>query len=138
KFDEAEKFLVENYLRGRYFPDLYIPPLSIGDTIHVDYGFCGVELTAPDGYDDILWSTGETTPTITVSKRGHYWLEGTNSRNYRDIDSVFIDAPEINYPTESIFCPDDGLSWDTGLGSEYNYLWNTEEIESEILVTATG
>ncbi|TXD83314.1 T9SS type B sorting domain-containing protein [Subsaximicrobium wynnwilliamsii] len=42
-----------------------------------------VELVADAGYDEYLWSTGETTPSITVDTEGTYDLTVTNV--YRDL-----------------------------------------------------
>jgi len=67
--------------------------LSLGN----DTGNCvdqPFEIKAPAGFTNLLWSTGESTPSITVSKTGVYTLRGTNKcGTYIDTVRIHIQPP---------------------------------------------
>ncbi|MFT6845714.1 MAG: gliding motility-associated-like protein, partial [Flavobacteriales bacterium] len=98
-----------------------------------------IELVAPPGFKDYLWSTGETTPTITVNTGGVYTVDvagygGACSATFT------INVAEFNYPTpdfdnQAVICGEDlavftdlsssndttniiKWSWDFGDGNE--------------------
>ncbi len=55
-----------------------------------------VTLTAPDGYAAYTWSSGHTTPHITVSDSGYYTVKVTNNIGY---SSVWSDSVHLIYAT---------------------------------------
>lgn len=49
-----------------------------------EYSFCekgNVTITAPSGFNSYLWSTGATTPSITINEVGTYTLKVTHENN---------------------------------------------------------
>jgi len=85
--DSAEIQLVNKYLL-----DKYTPPVNLGQNILRKYGFCDTTLSTKEMYESYLWSTGDTTRSISISKEdtGWYWCEVPNL--YGDImrDSVYV------------------------------------------------
>lgn len=60
-----------------------------------------------------LWSTGQTSFSISVSNSGKYWLEVTNSNNCKSSDTINISTfpePEIPIEKRYIKCPQDTLN----------------------------
>ena len=100
---------------------------------------CGSsELTAGDFTGTLLWSTGETTPAITVTSAGTYTLTQTLDGCTSDPANA-IAAPKI-IPSAPIVtvadnCGNTVLTAESFTGS---LLWNTGETTSSITVSATG
>ncbi|MCB0767105.1 MAG: hypothetical protein KDB95_07850, partial [Flavobacteriales bacterium] len=59
-----------------------------------------VTLTAPPGFPDYLWSTGATTPSISVSLPGTYW-------------------GEASYPSPQLFPNSDFSAGNTGFSTDF-------------------
>ncbi len=62
--------------------------LSFGDTAVCSYS--SILLTAATGYQSFLWSTGETTSTITADQPGRYWLQVKDNKNCTGYDTINI------------------------------------------------
>ena len=65
------------------------PNIQLGN----DTSFCEGDtwvLDAGDNYETFLWSTGETTRTITVSLTGEYWCEVTSEYGCPNRDSIIV------------------------------------------------
>lgn len=60
------------------------------DVIICDYD--SIMLNAGGGFASYLWSTGETTQTITVSDSAYYYVEATSSNGCVIIDSILVDT----------------------------------------------
>ncbi|MGE0077227.1 MAG: immunoglobulin domain-containing protein [Bacteroidales bacterium] len=76
-------------IQNTYSVDIYpSPSINLGpDTIHSSLPHT---LMSGIGNVSYLWSTGATTPSITVSQYGKYWLTATNSYGCADSDTVVI------------------------------------------------
>ncbi|HEY0158457.1 MAG TPA: hypothetical protein VGF28_14335, partial [Thermoanaerobaculia bacterium] len=100
---------------------------------------CGnATLDAGTGFQSYLWSTGETTQTITVSASGTYSVTVTGAGGCTGSDSHTVTigsslTPEIVGPQSA--CGNATLDAGTGFQS---YLWSTGETTRTITVTATG
>lgn len=100
--------------------------------------FCqgdSVTLTA-SGASSYLWSTGQTSASITVSTSGSYTVTGTSSCGTSNATlSVQVNqfpVPSIALSGPTTFCQGDSLVISAAGGS--NYLWSTGSIGSSITV----
>lgn len=73
------------------------PAVTLGSDIVLCTGD-SINLSAPSGPFDYLWSTGATTQTITVSSAGDYWVEICLAPNCceRDTVSVSFSQPSVS------------------------------------------
>lgn len=88
------------------------------------------------------WSTGATTPTITVTRTGQYILTVTNDNGCIAHDTINIHKGEHLYFTilaPEYICLGDTLLIETDfVGEGYQYLWSTGERTSAIKITRGG
>ncbi|EDP69711.1 CHU large protein; uncharacterized [Flavobacteriales bacterium ALC-1] len=96
-------------------------------------------LTA-EGGDSYLWSTGETSATITVSPNTDttYTVEvfSNNCSDSDDITVFTIEVPEITVSEDITIVEGDSVNLIAN-GSSNGYIWNTGETLSTITVTPT-
>jgi gliding motility-associated-like protein len=86
-----------------------------------------------------LWSTGDTSSSITVSIAGQYWVQVT-SGPCTESDTIivsYIPYPVISLPASVIICPDDSVVLDAG-GPATSYLWSTSDTTQMITVSSSG
>jgi len=100
-----------------------------------------VTLAAPAGWDQFLWSTGETTATINVSNPGRYWLRVSNRGLLSDSGEAVVSfwplpRPRIGNPGEYI-CEGTTATLSASAGYR-SYRWNTGATTREIQVETTG
>ena len=100
-----------------------------------------VELSAPDNLRSYLWSTGDTTQSITVSPDTTtlYWVEAINQdyNAHRDTVTVFVvSLDSINHSPDTIYNPpgNDTTLWVQYIEG-YSYLWNTGETDTAITIS---
>lgn len=99
-------------------------------------------LTA-SGFSSVKWSTGETTPSIQVTK-GTYEVEVTDANNCKNKDVAAVSwrpIPNADLGEDVVICPVEtaDLTAPTGpapLG--YSYLWNTGATSQSITVNLNG
>ena len=94
-------------------------------------------LTA-SGANRYSWSTGASSPTITVNESGTYTCTFTNIYNCsaaRGVTVTVYDNPVITGETE--FCAD-GNTTLTAIGDAISYTWSTGETTPSITVTTPG
>ena len=72
-----------------------------------------VSLIATFGFKEYEWNTGETTPAITVTEEGEYYVTGTTTEGCKSTSEVYNvlsanppDAPEIKQRGRDIFVDD--------------------------------
>ncbi|GAA3628417.1 T9SS type B sorting domain-containing protein [Flavivirga jejuensis] len=92
---------------------------DIDCTFEEDVILCGANVTleAGDDYDTYLWSTGETSQSITVTAPGVYTVRNTATAPCQSIDQIFnvitygagVTNPVIPFANEVVRCPDDGV-----------------------------
>jgi len=86
------------------------------------------------------WSTGATTPTITVADAGEYWVTITNSKGCSATDVVRINhlpLPVVNLGPDETLCTGDVRL----LNATYpnaTYLWQDGSTSSTFMVTEPG
>jgi gliding motility-associated-like protein len=127
-----------------YVDDVYvteIPPgglsLELGDPVSACYEYTiDPDITGVE----FLWSTGATTPTLTVTESGLYILTITDECN-SGVDSIeveIIDAPPVELtPDEITLCEGESLSFslDPDFGE---YTWNDGTVSHLYTITEAG
>ena len=125
--------LVEDYLRYKYSP-----PVNLGKDLTVDYGFCSQTLSAGPNFVSYLWSDGSTGSSISVNETGTYWVQTVDLFGFQTSDTIQVKFNSIEYPSQTLFCPDSFVEWNTGLGSDYQYEWSNSESSEVLSVTESG
>ncbi len=78
------------------------------DTLMCEGNPLELKNTSADTFDSYLWSTGQTTPTISITQPGKYWLRaGYNCNSEFTSDTVVIQKATFPQPilsADSVFC----------------------------------
>ncbi|MDE5420513.1 gliding motility-associated C-terminal domain-containing protein, partial [Labilibaculum sp. DW002] len=102
-----------------------------GGTITFDAGNIG---------STYLWSTGETTQTITVSTSGNYSVTITDANGCSasdDVNATIHANPTVNLGADQETCSGNSITFDArNIGS--TYLWSTGETTQTITVSTSG
>lgn len=120
--NNTERQQVENYLYNKYSP-----PVDLGPDKNQAYSLCPVPIEAGIRFKEFLWSTGDTTHSISVSKGGTYWVRATDV-----FDRVSSDTIQITLPYAGMNTPDTAVCIGSSInivpilpeGSLYTFLWN--------------
>lgn len=129
----GNQLLVEDYLRCKY-----APPVSLGKDIQVPYGFCDTILQTNEAYENYLWSSGETSPNLTVSESGTYWVECTNIFGQTSRDSISVSFPNFSPPENTVFCPNETVLWNPIDGNGYEFLWSDGSVSQNNNIGIVG
>ena len=116
-----ERTQIETYLYNKYSP-----PVNLGFDIQVPYGFCDTTITTADKpwFTEFLWSTGDTTSTISTNHNGEYSVTVTDIFGFTSTDDIRVEFPKVHQADMlSMVCDGDTLSWDSGLPTD-NYTFN--------------
>ncbi len=117
-----ERICIHQYLRHKYSP-----PVNLGFDIDVPYGFCDTTITTAEKpwFTDYLWSTGDTTPTISTNHNGEYTVTVTDIFGFTSTDDIRVNFPRVTQEDAiSMVCDGDTLIWDSGLPSDgYSFNW---------------
>jgi hypothetical protein len=70
---------------------LPVPNVNLGNDTSINQGQT-VNLNAGGGASSYLWSTNQTTQTITVNTDGCYWVRYTNGAGCPDYDTLCVDV----------------------------------------------
>lgn len=100
-----------------------------------------VLLTAPTGYDNYLWSTGEVGTSIDVSTTGQYNVTMTNGNGCSIFSenvavSALIDESSIYAPFGTEFCPGNEVLLE--VESAFDFIWNNGSTEDFIYTFDEG
>jgi hypothetical protein len=86
---------------------------SLRPNITGDAALCNgmATLNADAGYQTYLWNTGETTPSITVTATGNYWVQVASGTCHGTGYASVAPAPEIviQAPNQSAICIDEPM-----------------------------
>lgn len=126
---------LENYL-ANYYTEL----LDLGDDIVVTEGVCPTVLEIGEGFTDISWSTGATTPSIEVNTTGTYWVQAKDLFGRVVSDTIAVSYPgNLNYQTLVTLCAGDAFAVDLELDDlQYTTLWSDEQAGSAVEFDAAG
>lgn len=121
-----------------------VHPLPVVD-LGGDQVLCGeneVELDAGNPGDTYLWSTDETTQTITGSGSGitMFWAEVTSEYGCIGYDTVYInfaEIPVVDLGADTAICGGTSITLDAGNPGS-TYLWSDLETTQTIVVDTTG
>lgn len=98
------------------------------------------QLDAGAGYSRYLWSTGDTTQTISISSEGRYSVRVTSANGCKASASATAVYAVLAPPTITgnlNFCPGASTTLDAGAGYA-SYLWNNGATTQTITVTTPG
>lgn len=92
------------------------------------------------------WSTGATSPSITVNTPGVYWVNVLLKSDSRTCDSIYQDItvveyqnPNVNLGNDRLMCQNQIIPIDAGAGAGYTYLWQPVNSTNRVLnVTLPG
>jgi len=134
-FDEAlhdtNRVKIENYLMNKYASQVSLPPDIYMSTL------CDTIIEAHGCFNNYLWSTGATTPSIHINQPGVYWVMAVDMFNYLSVDSINVYYP-LTAINNFVLCFGDTVSVNTGLQAPYTFLWNTLDTTSEIEIYNAG
>ncbi|MBK6945828.1 MAG: gliding motility-associated C-terminal domain-containing protein [Flavobacteriales bacterium] len=109
--------------------------LISGDTL-----ICAGESTVltGSGSTSLLWSTGETTPSITVQTAGTYYVIATGAcgPDTAQVNVVVAPGPVVSIVGDTTLCP--GTTTQLTASGADTYVWNTTETTVSISVDAVG
>lgn len=100
----------------------------------------GETVTAQAGFVSYQWSTGASTPTITVTQAGTYILNAVNTCGaiYRDTFEAFDAVTEINLGNDTTVC-NETMSVQLSIPSSLTHIvWSTGATTTSITITAPG
>ncbi len=116
--------IVDHYLLNKY-----APPLNLGPDIYRTYSYCPVTLVPNAHFRHYLWSTGDTTATVTVDSPGlyHCLVEDFFGRTHRDTVYVFntFSAPQL---TDTTICHYDSATFISNVTGSYTFQWNDDPL----------
>ncbi len=102
---------------------------------NINIGDCITSQTNEATYE---WSTGETTPTITVTEGGTYTVTVKDCNDCVVSDSVevtFTNSPTVDLGDDQAICVGDSTTLTAGEGDSFT--WSTGETTSSITVSPT-
>ena len=119
---------------------LSLEPSSSEVVLPDSIGICSgnpVVLEPSNPVQDILWSTNETTQSITVESTGTIWMTGTlDGCTISDTTVVIVaESPDMYFPSDTSSCGP--LILDASLNG-YEALWSTGQTQSQIEITQSG
>lgn len=105
-----------------------------------------VILTADSGYSNYLWSTGDTTQSITVHSSGTYTLTGLDTSScklYSAVQPITINpvppTPQINGGTVARYiCANDSVHISITTLPHHTISWNTGHLSDSLWTSAPG
>ena len=113
--------------------------LELPENMKFCSSFC-VLLNATQGHQSYSWSTGETTPSITVSQAGTYTLTISNN-SCTAIDSVVIStgtsSSNLDIGNDTTVCGLGLVTLQSG-GGFLSYVWSTGDTSSAIQINTSG
>lgn len=93
-----------------------------------------------NGGTSFLWSTGQTTPTISISQTGIYSVTVTYDNNCQISDDIYVSyhtPPIINLGNDTLICEGKSITLNTGTAYT-NYLWSNGNTTNQINLSSAG
>lgn len=110
---------------------------SLGNDLRICPG-TSATLNAGAGFFGYQWSTGSTTPSISVAQGGTYWVRTTNANGCPSYDTVIVAVnAAATLGNDLALC--EGSSATLTPGSGYtSYLWNDASTDATLRATTPG
>jgi PKD repeat protein len=126
--------LVENYLYNKYARQI-----SLGHDTTLMNKLCFTLNPSSPEFSNYHWSTGATTPTISVNKTGKYWVNATNIFGKISSDTIIVNFPNYNKPLQNFICKNGQLLWNTHLPkNQFSFQWQNNSTDSLLSITSAG
>jgi gliding motility-associated-like protein len=114
------------------------PTVSLGPDISVcDH----VQITIENIYSQILWSNGNTSPSLQARNSGIYWVRVTNAYGCTATDTIFITVhpnPSIDLGGPFNYCGNVPIHHVFQIDSMKEVLWSTGSTQPMIIATTPG
>ena len=124
---------------NEYIENKYAPSINLGQDITIFNSFCSTIISSPNYFQKYLWSTGDTTSTISVNRSGTYWVKATNIFGKESYDTIIVEFPELRLPLQNQFCLNQSLDWNTELSNQlFNFQWSDGSIDSLLFISQPG
>ena len=107
-------------------------PVNIPDYL---YTCDSVTIQTNSSTGSILWSNGETTPSILVDSSGFYSVIITDGANCTLYDTTEVEIATIGLPDDGILC---GNTLTTNFDSTAVFLWSTGDTTPTLNITTPG
>ncbi|WP_242927153.1 LamG-like jellyroll fold domain-containing protein [Pontibacter vulgaris] len=115
-------------------------PLTITGPNTICSGATATLSVAAGSGETIKWSTGATTPSITISSAGTYWAEATNSNGCTarsEIKVAVQQEPYLNWLPEYTIYENESVMLDATVAGA-TYLWNNGQTTPTLQVVQPG
>jgi len=140
---------------GTYYVTVFNPCGSVTDSIYVEVTgppkltlgtnvrFCRgsvLNLNAQNPYCDYLWSTGDTTQTVSISTPGNYWVTISNDcGSITDSVEVIVEDPltQLDLGRDTTICRGDSILLSTEIPG-VRTKWGTGSATEDIYVQTSG
>ncbi len=113
------------------------PILSLGKDLNLD-NLCDSVLAAADGFVSYLWSTGDTSQSITIQANGKYWVSVIDVFGLIKSDTVLVRGDLLPETTDTSICLGDSIRIFAGATGPYSFLWNIGDTSSSITTSIDG
>ncbi len=119
-----------------YYP---VNSLSLGPDLSICAGGAATLTATATGFTSYLWSTGQSTSSITVNTSGAYWVSSSNSCGAASdtIKVLPLNFPSVSLGNDTVLCVGNNLTLNAG-GGAYSYSWSTGATGSTIMPGAAG
>jgi gliding motility-associated-like protein len=127
-----------------YIDDVSVTPFTIAPPkLGNDTIICNntpFNIAAPIGYDEYLWSNGNTNNTLNVLDSGTYWVKCIANGCGEITDTIHIgyfNTPSLNLGNDTTICKGNSVQLSAQQGFS-SYLWNTGDTTTAIAVSNPG
>jgi gliding motility-associated-like protein len=118
-----------------------LPSINLNKDSVICKGLARV-LSAGNGFTNYQWSTGESTPSISINTTGLYWIKVTDNHSCIKSDTVIItktvNPPKDFIPQSDSICASYGQLKISSSNTFSNYLWNNGINSNSIVISYPG
>lgn len=147
--DLDEMRFYDRALNDQEIQALYLYPnppgtVSLGNNIQYLCPNGSLTLTpSPQGLTIGQWSTGSTSPTLTVNCPGTYWVQVSDACGNIGYDTVSVQMmpalQQVNLGPDRVICPGQSVVLGGSISGATNYLWTPgNSTQATLTATAAG